>query len=343
MNKKKQKAPAQSPMTPEQEAKSKASYKKTRRQVWIAAAVLILILLGVSFRNIVINYYYTFVLRSESISVAMENIDALAYTTGEKNELHDLQAQWDSYTASRLRDTVTAEAFDGAVLNGYYYDNGSDVTVLALHRYDGSGQDDFLYAPYFEDCNLLLPDARNHGNSGGDASTFGALERHDLNTWLQWIETNLGKQTVIIYGEDLGASTALLASETGLLTDNVAFIVAESPYTSLADLADYTLAKWYKIPKILTSFIGRYANSRGEFNYAEADPLSGAASGSCPVLFLMGENNEYIPAQETQALYDAWGGEKELCSYPSRNGLIYAENTEAIQSVLDAWMDAYVN
>ena len=110
----------------------------------------------------------------------------------------------------------------------------------------------------------------------------------------------------------------------------------------LAELADYTMSKWYKIPKVLTSFIGRYANSRGEFNYTDADPLAGAADGSCPVLFLLGENNEYIPAEETLALYEAWGGEKELCSYPSRNGLIYAENTEDIQSRLDAWMDTYV-
>lgn len=341
MSKKKQKTSSKAPLTPEQEAKAKASYQKTRRNVWIFAGVLILVLLGVSFRNIVINYYYAFVLRSESISAAMDSIDPLFYTTEEQAELHDLQEEWDSYKNSRLRDTVTAQAFDGVTLKGYYYDNGSDVTLLVLHGYDRSGADEFLYAPYFEDCNLLLPDARNHGGSGGDASTFGALEQQDVNTWLQWIEENLGEQTVIIYGEDLGASTALLASENGLLTDNVAFIVAESPYSSLAELADYTMSKWYKIPKVLTSFMGRYANSRGEFNYTDADPLAGAANGSCPVLFLLGEKNEYIPAGETQALYEAWGGEKELCSYPSRNGLIYAENTEDIQSRLDAWMETY--
>jgi pimeloyl-ACP methyl ester carboxylesterase len=238
---------------------------------------------------------------------------------------------------------VTTQAQDVVTLAGRLYDNDSDTTVVVLHRYDGSSQEDFLYGTYFGDCNLLLTDARNHGESGGDACSFGALEQYDLVSWLEWIQNNLGQQKVILYGEDMGASTALLASEHGLLPDNVAFIVADSPYTSLADIADYAMSKWYKIPKALTHFMGRMSDQADNgFQVAEADALSGAAQGSCPVLFLLGEDNEYIPATETQALYNSWGGEKELFSCDSRNGLIYAEHVEEIQTILDQWMERYL-
>ena len=320
---------------------TRSSYKKTRRNIILGAVLLILVLLGLSFRSIVSQYYYAFILRSdETISAAMANMDPLYYSTAEQEVLAPLERQWDSYKNARLCDRVSTHAKDGVTLTGRLYDNSSETTVVVLHRYDGSSQDDFLYGPYFGDCNLLLPDARNHGESGGMACTFGALEQYDLVCWLAWIEESLGKQRVILYGEDMGASTALLASENGLLPDNVAFILADSPYTSLSDIADYAMAKWYKIPKCLTHFMGVMADREGNgFQVAQADVLSGAKQGSCRVLFLLGENNEYIPAQQTKALYEAWGGEKELFSCSSRNGLIYAEHTGEIQRLLDQWME----
>ena len=45
MSKKKQQTSSKAPLTPEQEAKAKASYQKTRRNIWIFAGVLILVLL----------------------------------------------------------------------------------------------------------------------------------------------------------------------------------------------------------------------------------------------------------------------------------------------------------
>ncbi|MCD8143851.1 MAG: alpha/beta hydrolase [Oscillospiraceae bacterium] len=326
-----------------QKQSNKDSFRKTRRVVWIFTAGLILVLMVVSVRNIVIDYYYAFVLRSETISTAMNNIDPLFYTTDEQELLAQLESQWDFYRNSRLRDKVSTQAQDGTALSGHYYDNDSDTTVIVLHRYDGSSEDDFLYAPYFEECNLLMPDARNHGESGGDASTFGALEQYDLVCWLDWLADYAGEQTVILYGEDMGAVTALLASENGLLSDHVAYIIADSPYSSLQDIAKYTMWKWYKIPNVMTSLLGRMTNNMDNgFTVADADVLDNADAGECPVLFLVGENNEYIPAEESLAVYEAWGGEKELILCDSRNGLIYGENTELIQEALNRWTEQYV-
>jgi hypothetical protein len=328
--------------TPEQKAADMKEYKKTQKIVWIGAVVLIIILLVVSMRNIVGGYYYAFVLRSETITSAMEGIDAKVYTTAEEEELAELQSQWDSYHNSRLRDTVTTTASDGVTLGGYYYDNGSETTVIALRGYDQTADEDFLYAPYFEDCNLLLPDSRNHGISGGTASTFGVLEQNDLAAWLDWVEENLGQQNIVVYGEDVGAVTALMADENGLLEGRVSFVVAESPYTSLTDWAEYSMKQWFKIPKVVTKLMGYYSDLQEDFDYREADALAEASAGSVPVLFLVGKNNEFVPAEESTAVYDAWSGEKELCSYASRNGLIYAENTQEIQNVLDRWMETYL-
>ena len=333
------------PLTPEQQAAENARSKKTVRAIATTMTIIILVLIFISLKYIVESYYYAFVLRSETIETAMENIDALLYTTSEKEELYELQAGWDSYRNSRLRDTVTTEADDGVTLSGYYFDNGSDVTVIGLHKYDSSGDDDFLYAEYFSDCNLLLPDARLHGSSGGDACSFGYLEAYDLACWLEWIDETLGDQTVILIGEGMGAATALIADELGLLADyDIAFLVADSPYSSLSAIARYTFWECYYIPSPLTRVVEIYADHQDDgFLVEDVDALTGAAEGSIPVLFLIGTENEYVPAEQTQALAEAWGGETVTYTCDSRNGLIYAEHTDDIQAEIAALIDTYVN
>jgi hypothetical protein len=341
---KKNNTKAKQTLTPEQkEEQSKKHYIKKRNSIWFWAVILIVALLAYSARNIVGTYYYAFVVRDGNITSAMAGIDDTAYTSTEEAVKADLLSQWDSYSNSRLRDTVSTTAQDGVVLNGYYYDNGSDVTVVALHRYDGSGTDEFLYASYFEHYNLLLPDARDHGSSGGEVCTFGYLESQDVASWLDWIDETLGDQQVILYGEDLGAVSALMADDAGLLEGRVAFILAESPYTSLTDWAEYSMAHWFKIPKFMTKLMGVYADYKGVMDYRQADALTQAGEGTTPVLFLVGEDNNYVPTEESLAVYEAWGGEKELLSLSGRNGLIYAKNTQEIQNTLDQWVATYLH
>ena len=53
---------------------------------------------------------------------------------------------------------------------------------LLLHPFDGSGAaTDYLWAPYYAQagCNILLPDSRDHGQSGGEHVTYGLLEGGD--------------------------------------------------------------------------------------------------------------------------------------------------------------------
>ena len=340
---KKEEKPA--PMTAEEKAAEKAKNRKTTRNIVLGTVILILVLVFISIRYIVQSYYYAFVLRTEdTIEEAMANNDSLSFSDEEEEELYELQAEWDSYSNSRLRDTVTVEAEDGAELCGYFFDNDSDVTVIGLHKYDSSGTDDFLYAEYFSEYNILLPDSRLHGSSGGDACTFGYLEAYDLQCWLEWVEENLGDQTIILVGENMGATTALIADELGLLEEyDIAFLLADSPYSSLKELGEYTLWHCYYIPTVLTWVLEAYSNNQDAgFRISDADALTNASEGSIPVLFLIGSENEYVPADETEALAEAWGGETEVYSCSSRNGLIYAENTEEIQSELDHLIETYV-
>jgi len=46
--------------------------------------------------------------------------------------------------------------------------------------------------------DVLMPDARAHGTSGGDVATYGLLEADDIRLWIDWLDSHV--QPACIYG-----------------------------------------------------------------------------------------------------------------------------------------------
>ena len=210
MSKRKKKTPAPEPQTPP--TQDKAAPGKERRNLAkhstilfvVTAIALLAIFLGRWVYAITEGYFASFVQRDASVSEAVSHMEGLEPTIGESERMLPLQQEWDLFTSSRLRDEVTVTAADGVILHGYLYNEGSDVTVVVLPRYNQDGTADFLPGPWLWEetgCNLLLPDPRAHGESGGDYFGFGYLEQNDLVCWLDWAEETLGQQTFLLWGE----------------------------------------------------------------------------------------------------------------------------------------------
>src|SRR5215470_12834198 len=86
---------------------------------------------------------------------------------------------------------VSIVAADGVELKGWYVHprdfNGS--VVVALHGITDNREGVAGYGKLFLDHGyaVLLPDARAHGESGGDLATYGVKESDDFHRWVSWI------------------------------------------------------------------------------------------------------------------------------------------------------------
>lgn len=326
---------------PSNDSKPKQSRSNQTLLFWGCAAAIILVILFLSLRSISFGYFNSFVLRDETASTATSYFEGLLPSEEEQALLAPLQEDWDSFRNSRLADEVSVIAPDGAVLRGDFYNEGGTATVIYLHHYDGTRADDFLAGPFFTGlgCNLLLPDARNHGESGGEYTGFGALEADDLRCWLDWAEQNLDGQPVILYGSGMGAVTALLAAEAGL-PDNVAFLVAESPYSTLDDIAAHLLMQSYKVPSFPVYPVMQWKLAQSGAGYAAQQvDVTHLTHASLPVLFLLGTEDRHVPAEQTQAVYDAYPGQKALFSRPVGFSAVYAAAREDAEAQITTWFD----
>src|SRR5262249_12275848 len=86
---------------------------------------------------------------------------------------------------------VSLTAADSAVLKGWYVrprDFNGNAVVLA-HGLTDNREGVGGYAELFlrQGYAVLLPDARAHGESGGEFATYGLKEADDLHRWVSWL------------------------------------------------------------------------------------------------------------------------------------------------------------
>ena len=310
---------------------------------WFTAVVLLVLFLGRWVVAIANGYEASFVELDASSVTAVGNMQGLVPGAEEQAQLLPLQKAWDLFTSSRLRDEVTVTASDGAVLHGYLYDEGSDVTAVVLPRFARDGTADFLPGTALHEltgCNILLIDPRCHGGSGGAYFTYGLTEQNDLADWLAWAEAELDAKTFLLWGEGTGANTILLAEASGLLPESVAFIVAESPYASLHEMAEASIWKWYNVPSVLfLPAIETKISMTAGFRVKDIDLPAALSGGTCdtPVLFLRSAYDTYIQPAWSEAVEAAYAGPQAVVSGGGTHGTVYAAEQTQIDALLAQW------
>jgi pimeloyl-ACP methyl ester carboxylesterase len=123
----------------------------------------------------------------------------------------------------------------GIGLAGWYVPAGNGdpdaVTVVIAHGW-GSSKHDMLDRAAFlhEQYDLLLPDLRNHGQSGDAATTQGVREAGDLRAMIDWLEATKAPERIAVLGVSMGGATALAEADRD---ERVDALIVESTHATL--------------------------------------------------------------------------------------------------------------
>lgn len=191
-------------------------------------------------------------------------------------------------------------------------------SVLIAHGYMNDKDSMGAYAAMFHQLgyNVLIPDARAHGDSQGKYIGYGWPERYDERKWInRLIKENGADSQIVMFGVSMGGATTMMTSGIKLPSQVRAFI-EDCGYTSVnAELMHeakdlYGLPGFVAWPLIKTmSGINRVANG---FFIGQASSVKSLHHNHCPMLFIHGTKDTFVPTAMVYQNYAATRGPKEL-------------------------------
>jgi uncharacterized protein len=223
-----------------------------------------------------------------------------------------------------LGDAAVTTA-DGVHLNAWYIvpaqPNGN--TVVLFHgvtdtRVGVAGFGElFLTNGY----TILLPDARNHGESDGEVATYGVREAPDVHAWIDWIKERSPNGCVYGFGESMGASILLQSLR---YEKRFCAVIAESPFADFREAAyDRIGGKLHTGPWLGETLMRPaieagilYAQLRYGIDFNQASPRHAVAGFDTPVLLIHGQRDVNIYPRNSEAIFVARNRELELWRVP---------------------------
>lgn len=202
----------------------------------------------------------------------------------------------------------------GYKLHGLWFSNNdSKNTIIICHGHTVNLNSAIRYMKIFytRGFNVLIYDHRYHGESGGEYCTMGFYEKFDLKSWVTWVIGKTGENSIIgTHGESMGASTVLMHAA---IDDRISFTISDCPFESVYEEFKYRLKVEYKLPPFpLLQIANLFTKIRTKTFYGNIAPIKVICDIKTPVLFIHGDNDNYVPCSHTIHLYQLKKGFKQL-------------------------------
>lgn len=221
--------------------------------------------------------------------------------------------------------SVSIATADGETLHGWWVPApDAKGTVLFFHGNAGNISHRINYLTMFRRLgyNTLLFDYRGYGQSSGTPSESGTY----LDAQAAWrhliVTQKIVPEQIVLFGESLGGPIAAWLAAR----ENPGLLVLASTFTSVSDLATQIY------PFLPVRWISRF----------EYNTLESLQSVTCPVFIAHSPQDEIVPFQHGQRLFQTVSGPKQFLTLQGghNNGFIFMQ--PAWQKALGTFMDEHL-
>lgn len=304
---------------------------KRKRKVFIILFIIILLLAVLYF--ILVN----FLVSAALVPSFMRKLESFQRITDESYaaqvQTSDIQVnrQLALNHTSEWLDTVTSQTLSVVSGDGYTLiatefipegvenmqspEEDTHLWVLVLHGYTGWKEEMYPFACWYYEAgyHVVVPDLRCQGESEGDFIGMGWTDHYDCNLWIDYILSQDSDARIVIHGQSMGASTALIMTGENDLSDHVAAVISDCAYTDAYSMFGDKVTKWFYLPAFpLVDSARIVLLLRGGYDLMDASALNAVKVSNTPTLFIHGTSDAMISAQMSQDLYDAAACPKEL-------------------------------
>lgn len=229
----------------------------------------------------------------------------------------------------------------GYKIHGLFFPNNNSQKVMILcHGITWSLYGSVKYMDMFlkRGFAVFIYDHRNHGLSGGKDTSFGYYEKFDLKKCTDWLYNKLGKDIIVgLHGESMGAGTVL---QNIAIDRRIKFCIEDCGYSDAQDLFKHRLEKDYNIKKLpLVALSSKISKIRVGWKYKDVSPITTLPNVEIPILFIHGEEDDYVPTFMCNQMYLAKKGYKDIYVAPNAgHAEAYWKNKEEYEEKVDSFL-----
>jgi len=301
-----------------------------KRVIIIASSLIGVLLIGLF---VAANYFYGVgIKRGTEVELHREAEVVSAEASPEDQFLFEEANAWfDEQDA----DILDINSFDDLTLKAQYIEQESEKKVILAHGFNQSGSDMGKLTKFYHEqgFDILLPDARGHGESEGAYIGYGWHDRLDYLDWIDVLIDEYHAEEIILHGNSMGAAVVLMTSGEEL-PDQVKAIVADSSYSTLEEELIHQLKHIYNLPSFpLLNVTSMVTKVRAGYTFKEVSAIDQVQKNTRPLFIIHGDADDLVPTEMGHRIYEAAGGEKELWIVPD------AGHTKAFDIVSEEFQD----
>lgn len=215
------------------------------------------------------------------------------------------------------------------VVHGYTDNHICFMNLVRMYR------DDLNY-------NVMVPDLHYHGYSEGRAVQMGWLDRLDVKRFAKMAHDIWGDDFMVVHGVSMGGATTMMLSGDDDLPEYIRAFVDDCGYSSVWNQFAHNLKDSFHLPPFpVLNSASIVCRRRYGWDFKEASSLNQLAKCERPMLFIHGENDDFVPTSDVYLNYDAKvKGYKEIWIAPgSEHAMSYKDHPEEYTEHVRAFLE----
>ena len=244
------------------------------------------------------------------------------------------------YIYSLNPEDLYINSFDNLKLHALFINNNTNKTIICVHGYKAKdGLYDFGMSAKFLNSlgyNLLFVDNRAHGLSQGKYIGFGVLDSIDVNSWVDYLVTNMNQETIILYGMSMGAATVMNAQH-----NKVKAIIADCGFASGYDEVAYQIKKMYHLPSFpLVPISNILLKLLAKYSLKDKEAYKSIKNYKNNLLIIHGSRDHFVPTSDAYKIFDNATCHKKILIVPgASHAKSYLKDTKLYEKTVREFLD----
>ncbi len=244
------------------------------------------------------------------------------------------------YIYSLNPEDLYINSFDNLKLHALFINNNTNKTIICVHGYKAKdGLYDFGMSAKFLNSlgyNLLFVDNRAHGLSQGKYIGFGVLDSVDVNSWVDYLVTNMNQETIILYGMSMGAATVMNAQN-----NKAKAIIADCGFASGYDEVAYQIKKMYHLPPFpIIPISNVLLKLLAHYSLKEKEAYKSIKNYKNNLLIIHGDKDRFAPTGDAYKIFDNATCHKKILIVPgASHAKSYLKDTKLYEQTIKEFLD----